>query len=85
MNDQSIVKVVMAERLDTSRSQLDRLLDLDNGNVTLATLAKAAKAAGRSVRLGLFGSFRYGKLISFAQSHPAQPAIGSTSQHPMSN
>lgn len=53
MKDQGISKVAMAERLDTSRSQLDRLLDPDNGNVTLATLAKAAKAVGRSIRLEL--------------------------------
>ena len=53
MKDQGISKVAMAERLETSRSQLDRLLDPDNGNVTLATLAKAAKAVGRSIRLEL--------------------------------
>jgi antitoxin HicB len=53
MAEQRITKVEMARRLETSRSQLDRLLDPDNGNVTLATLARAAKAVGRSIRLEL--------------------------------
>ena len=53
MREQNISKIAMAERLETSRSQLDRLLDPDNGNVTLATLARAARAVGRSIRLEL--------------------------------
>ena len=53
MQEQSISKVEMARRLETSRSQLDRLLDPDNDTVTLATLARAAKAVGRTLRLEL--------------------------------
>lgn len=53
MRDQHISKVEMAKRLDTSRSQLDRLLDPDNDTVSLATLAKAARAVGRTLRLEL--------------------------------
>lgn len=53
MKDQRISKVAMAKRLNTSRSQLDRLLNPDNGNVTLATLARAAEVFGRSIRLEL--------------------------------
>ena len=53
METQKISKVEMARRLDTSRSQLDRLLDPDNETVTLATLARAAKAVGRTLRLEL--------------------------------
>lgn len=53
MKDQHISKVEMAKRLETSRSQLDRLLDPDNDTVTLATLARAAKAVGRSLKLEL--------------------------------
>ena len=53
MKEQSITKVEMARRLETSRSQLDRLLDPDDGNVTIATLARAAKAVGRSIKLEL--------------------------------
>ena len=36
-----------------SRGTLDRLLDAENGSVTLATLCKAASAVGREVRLDL--------------------------------
>lgn len=53
MKEQHLSKVEMARRLDTSRSQLDRLLDPDNDTVTLATLARAAKAVGRSLKLEL--------------------------------
>ena len=53
MKAQRISKVEMARRLETSRSQLDRLLDPDDGNVTLATLTRAAKAVGRSLKLEL--------------------------------
>ena len=53
MQEQRISKVEMAKRLATSRSQLDRLLDPDNDTVTLATLAKAAHALGRTIKLEL--------------------------------
>ena len=53
MKEKGISKVAMANSLKTSRSQLDRLLDPDNGNVTLATLARAAEAVGRSIKLEL--------------------------------
>jgi len=53
MESQGITKSEMARRLGTSRSQLDRLLDPDNGAVTLATLARAARAVGRTLRLEL--------------------------------
>ncbi len=53
MKDQAISKVEMAKRLQTSRSQLDRLLDPDNAAVTLAALARAAKAVGRSLSVEL--------------------------------
>jgi len=53
MKEQSISKVEMAKRLETSRSQLDRLLDPQNDTVTLAVLARAAKAVGRTLRLEL--------------------------------
>lgn len=53
MKEKGISKVAMAQRLKTSRSQLDRLLDPNNGNVTLATLVRAAEIVGRTIRLEL--------------------------------
>jgi anti-sigma-K factor RskA len=53
MKAKRITKSAMAERLKTSRAQLDRLLDPKNGGVTLDTLQRAAKAVGRSLRLEL--------------------------------
>ena len=43
----------LAQRMKTSRSQVRRLLDPKDGNVTLATLQRAAKMVGRSLRLEL--------------------------------
>ena len=48
-----ISKSEMARRMNTSRSQLDRLLDPDNTKIRLDTLFKAARAVGRTVRLEL--------------------------------
>jgi len=44
----------MARELQTSRSQLDRLLDPRNVSVSLVTMARAARALGKSlvVRIG---------------------------------
>jgi antitoxin HicB len=43
----------LAERMGTSRSQISRLLDPKDGNVTLSTLQRAARMVGRSLRLEL--------------------------------
>lgn len=43
----------LAECMGTSRSQVSRLLDPKDGNVTLATLQRAAALLGRKVRLDL--------------------------------
>jgi len=48
-----ISKKAMAERMGTSRSQISRLLDPKDGNVTLLTLQRAAEMIGRKVRLEL--------------------------------
>lgn len=53
MKEQKLTKSEMARRMDTSRPQLDRLLDPHNASVTLDTLTKAAAAVGRKVRLEL--------------------------------
>ncbi len=52
MQSQSISKAKMAQRMGTSRAQLDRLLDPDR-DVTLSTLARAASVVGRSLRFEL--------------------------------
>ncbi len=48
-----ITKKELAERMGTSRSQLDRLLDESDAGLTLETLSKAAQALGRQVRVEL--------------------------------
>ena len=56
MEDQDLSKAEMARRMKTSRSQLDRLLDPENADVKLDTLARAAKATGRELRLELIAA-----------------------------
>ena len=53
MEDGEVSKTEMARRMNTSRSQLDRLLDPENHAVSLETLARAAHAVGRSLKLEL--------------------------------
>jgi DNA-binding Xre family transcriptional regulator len=47
----NISKKAMAERMGTSRSQLDRLLDPENSAVHLETITRAARAVGKRLRL----------------------------------
>lgn len=51
MEAQNLSKARMAERMETSRSQLDRLLDPENEGVTLHTLKRAAAAVGMRLSL----------------------------------
>ncbi|MCP4373381.1 MAG: XRE family transcriptional regulator [Deltaproteobacteria bacterium] len=53
MKEQKITKVEMSRRMETSRSQLDRLLDPENDKVQLDTLYKAASAVGKNLKLEL--------------------------------
>ena len=53
MRENHLTKTMLAKRMQTSRAQLDRLLDPDNESVTLGTLARAAHAVGRNLRMEL--------------------------------
>ena len=53
MKEQRITKTEMAAQMATSRQQLNRVLNPDDGNVTIETLQRAAKALGKSLRLEL--------------------------------
>lgn len=53
MKTKKISQSGLAQRMKTSRSQVRRLLDPKDGNVTLNTLQRAAKMVGRSLRLEL--------------------------------
>jgi|SRR5690242_20968415 antitoxin HicB len=51
MRKQQKTKQAMARQLNTSRSQLDRLLDPQNVSVTLDTITRVARALGKRVIL----------------------------------
>jgi len=53
MEREQVTKKSMAERLRTSRTQVDRLLNPNYVGVTLETVAKAARAVGKRVRVEL--------------------------------
>ncbi len=53
MKAQNLSRKSLAERMKTSRSQVSRLLDPKDGNVTIVTLQRAARIVGRTLRLEL--------------------------------
>jgi antitoxin HicB len=51
MRDNNMTKTCLAEKLQTSRSQLDRILDPNNTAITLHALERVAHAVGRKLRI----------------------------------
>jgi antitoxin HicB len=49
----NMTKSAMAERMHTSRSQLNRLLDPETTGVSLKTMQRAASVIGRELRIEL--------------------------------
>ena len=55
MKAQQLTKTAMAKRMHTSRAALNRLLDNTDTSLTLTTLASAAAALGKGVKVELVG------------------------------
>ena len=53
MKVQALTKTALAERMHTSRAALNRLLDETDTSLTLTTLASAATALGKKLRIEL--------------------------------
>lgn len=53
MKKQHLSKNQMAKQMQTSRTQLDRILDPENDRIQLDTVIKAAKVLGRGLRIEL--------------------------------
>jgi len=53
MKAQNLTKTVMAKRMRTSRTALNRLLDESDTSLTLTTLASAAAVLGKKLRIEL--------------------------------
>jgi len=53
LTETNLTKSQLAERMNTSRSQLERLLDPDNTAITLDSLDRLARAVGRQLRIEL--------------------------------
>jgi predicted XRE-type DNA-binding protein len=48
-----ITKATFAQRMKTSRSQLDRLLDPENTTISLKTLVSTANAMGKHIEINI--------------------------------
>jgi DNA-binding Xre family transcriptional regulator len=53
MKQRNLSKAVLARRMGTSRSAVDRLLDPENASVTLQTLERAASALNKKLVIEL--------------------------------
>ena len=53
MKDRKLTKTALAALMKTSRTQINRVLDPSDGNVTIETLQRAAALVGRRVRVEL--------------------------------
>jgi antitoxin HicB len=53
MKKKKLTKTRMAELMKTSRTQVNRLLDPQSGNVTIESLQRAARIVGRELRIEL--------------------------------
>ena len=51
MEDANVTKTALAQRMNTSRSQLDRLLDPENTSITLESLDNLANAVNKRLRI----------------------------------
>jgi len=71
MKRKRISKKAMASRLRTSRSQLDRLLDPKYSGVTLGTLARAAVALGKRLKVQVIEAKR-----PPLRKHPGRVGLG---------
>ena len=56
MKENRMSKSAMAIRMRTSRSSLARLLDPENGSISLQTLERAASALGKKLHIELINS-----------------------------
>lgn len=53
MKARQLTKTVLAKKMHTSRAALNRLLDAEDTSLTLTTLASAAAALGKQIKLEL--------------------------------
>ena len=53
MERQNLTKTEMAKQMQTSRAQLDRLLDPEKTGVSIETITRAATVVGRQLRIEL--------------------------------
>lgn len=53
MRERDLSKTALAKQMRTSRTQVDRMLDPEAGNVTIETLQRAAALVGKRVKIEL--------------------------------
>ena len=55
MRAQKLTKTALSQKMHTSRAALNRLLDESDTSLTLTTLASAAAALGKTIKIELAG------------------------------
>ena len=79
MDKQGFSKTAMAERMHTSRSQLNRLLDPENTGISLEMMHRAASIVGRRLEIYRLGIFAVKYIFSFIlqpwRQHPGYHRI----------
>lgn len=68
MTERGLIPSVMAVEMDTSRAQLNRVLDPEEFNVTLETLSRAARVVGRGLKVDLVWEFGASKMARAPRS-----------------
>ena len=61
MKAAKVTRAELAKRMDTSRTEVYRLLDPENTGVTLATLSRATRALGLDFQVSVTGAKRRAK------------------------
>ena len=72
METQHISKKAMAERLRTSRTQVDRLLDPENASVQLTTLTRAAHELGMRLKITMERAAEATPVLTQRPGHAAE-------------
>ena len=78
MRLQGLGKSAMAARMQTSRSQLDRILGDQGSGMTLETLSRAIDALGLRIRLEMQGKVGSGAVVRKGAAKKTRPAIVGT-------
>lgn len=80
MDEKGFSKTEMATAMKTSRTSLERLLDPSNISISLKTMARAAAAVGKRLKIDLVDNSEY-ESIPVAHESPDSIESGAKQEH----